>query len=76
MRRGKTRIRKDRTLTDSILRSNPRYTVIADGDSGLFAIFDREEKKIILEERWTTRKAARDYLAVSLILSQIFNNGE
>lgn len=64
---------KDKTLTEKILRYNPRFRVVPDDTS--YVIKDKEKNSFVGDDsgvyKWTTRKAAEEFLAVGLMLGKI-----
>lgn len=59
---------KYKTLGD-MYTANSGLTILPDGNA-LFGIWNTKTKSFVNEERWTSRKAAKDYLAVSLMLTK------
>ena len=68
---------KAKTLRDKWLKMNPRFKVALNDDGDNYVIKDIENNKVVTEIgdatdlKWSTRKAAEEFLAVSLILGKI-----
>jgi hypothetical protein len=64
---------KDKTLTDMVLRYNPRFRVVLEDTS--YVIKDKEKDSFVGDDsgvyKWTNRKAAEEFLAVGLVLGKI-----
>lgn len=68
---------KDKTLSDRWLRMNPRFKVVLNDDGDTYVIKDTKSNEVVTEIgdatdlKWTTRKAAEEFLTVSLMLGKI-----
>lgn len=68
---------KDKTLSDRWLRMNPRFKVVLNDDGDTYVIKDTKTNEVLTEIgdatdlKWTDRKAAEEFLTVSLMLGKI-----
>ena len=62
--------RQKYTIGDMVLKYNTDFVVRFDAENGNFGIAKSGDGTIIGKERWTTREAAVDFLAVSVMLGK------
>ena len=68
---------KDKTLSDRCLRMNPRFKVVMNDDGDAYVIKDTKTNEVVTEIgdvtdlKWATRKAAEEFLTISLMLGKM-----